>query len=656
MSLPQHKPYIDGLRAFAVIVVLLFHMNPSLFSGGYLGVDIFFVISGFVISQSLYKSYIKNGKISIVNFYVRRFKRLFPALLTMIIGTTVAYIFIGFLWDTNLYLKSAVSAILAVSNLYFLFRGDVYFHQDLINPLNHTWSLGLEEQFYLIYPIFLAISLWWVRRYKLSITTLSVLFFGLSLILYVSFVLNSETLIGDFFFPFARFWELGIGCALFFVTQRYSFKLYQSLIIWISAVGLVALQFIRPLIDVIQIETLIAVLLTGLLIVAGLSNRGKIIELLEHKITTYIGRLSYSLYLWHLPVIYFMNLYTVEIIYYIFAPIISFLLASLSYHFVEKPIRYSVRFDRALKKGVYMIPYALVIGIILVLIIGQGNVRASINDSFNKVAETIPSVNKIESSFNLGQRIQPNYLINETSILNCTKQFAEFTEDLNIIPECLDQKNNEKFFYLTGDSHALHLVSLFDSAKTVNNFYFTEIPRQSIVNENPKLFDIEKSIRVLNQQNRELAYFTNEFEEVYYILSFFLSPWQDQIEVIESNLRKTIESTPPDVNIIFVAPTPVFPAGPESCVLLGKHCEIDRDRDDERRSSILSMYRVFEKEYDNVHIYDLNDEICTQKSCQNYDAEKDFLIYMDQDHLSVEQSVKLSQHFDSWFKQVFDQR
>lgn len=655
MPLPQHRPFIDGLRAFAVIIVLLFHIEPGVFSAGYLGVDIFFVISGFVISQSLYKNYIKNGQISIVDFYVRRFKRLYPALLVMVLVTTLFYIWLGFLWDTNLYLKSALSSIFAFSNLYFLFKGGSYFHQDLINPLTHTWSLGLEEQFYLVYPIFLAVTLWWIRKYRLSLKTLSVLFFGISLIFFASFSINSYSIWGDFFFPLARFWEIGVGCALFFVSQYFLFKSRQKLIVGLALTGLLVFQFVQPYIDVVQIETLITVILTALLILAGLSSDGRIIGMLQHKVTTYIGRLSYSLYLWHLPVIYFLNLYTSKTIYYVLTPILSIILAALSYHFIEQPFRMSENLDKLFKKILRLSPVIISLAIITVLVVGQYNVRVWINNSFNKFSENIYVFNKIESDFNLGDRIQPNYLLDGRSVESCTKQGSDFYQKIDIKDECLKTSDRNELIYLTGDSHALHLISMLDNSNTVKNIYFTEIPRQAIVSEDPELFDMEKAGRVIDQQKNELDHFARDYEEIYYVISFFFSPWQSQGEAITDNMYAMINSVPENIKIILVAPTPVFPAGPQSCVLLGTHCSIDKNEDLDRRKMIYDLYRNIESEYGNVFVYDPYEEICPSERCVNYDPDTEFLYYMDKDHLSVEHSKKLYSHFDKWFESTFNQ-
>ena len=147
----SYKPYIDGLRACAVTFVILFHLNPNIFSGGYLGVDIFFVISGFVITQSLYKDYLIDGTISFAQFYIRRFKRIYPLLITVIISTLILFFLFGHLTQTHRVIKSGFFSIIGLSNLYYLKKENDYFVSDA-EPFLHTWSLGVEEQFYFIFP------------------------------------------------------------------------------------------------------------------------------------------------------------------------------------------------------------------------------------------------------------------------------------------------------------------------------------------------------------------------------------------------------------------------------------------------------------------------------------------------------------------------
>lgn len=648
-------PHIDGLRALAVIIVILFHLSPGVFSGGYLGVDIFFVISGFVITKSLFKEYLQNSKINILNFYVRRLKRLYPALLLMVTVTTLLYIFVGFVWDTNIYLKSAASSILAVSNLYFLFTGDNYFHQDLVNPLIHTWSLGIEEQFYLIYPAFLVITLFVVKKLGLKLVTLASFILGLSVIMYVFFILNQNNVLGDFYFPLARFWELGFGCALFFFSSKFFFKKFTNIALWGAFSVVVFIQIFQGSINNLFLETLLITISSALLIYGGIENRGILRNFFASNMMTYLGRLSYSLYLWHLPTIYFLGLYLDRFYFLILAPIISLLAAMLSYHFFEKPIRYSKKLEKPILYSIKMVPLFILFLIILVSSVGLSKTRLFINNSFNYAGYQIKAINFIEKNSNLGERIQSKFTVDGHQILSCSDFDITFeVNDQGLRKECLKKVDNKVLFYLTGDSHALHFASAFDNSSIVENLYFVEIPRQSIVKEDSKDFDQNWSDFVLKEQEDELKRIHNDFDEIYYVSSFFLSKWQDQDEIIKKNLETYINTLGKYAHLIFIAPTPVFPAGPESCVLNGTRCSISKEQDLERRKAIFLLLKDFETRYENVSIYDPYEAICPNDECLNYDKESDTLIYMDKDHISPEFSKKLSIDLDLWLKQTFN--
>ncbi|MDC1205253.1 acyltransferase [Candidatus Pacebacteria bacterium] len=652
-----YKPHIDGLRAIAVIAVILFHLNPSLFPGGYLGVDIFFVISGFVITQLLYKDYCKNGTIDIIYFYIRRFKRLYPALLTMVFATTIAYFFFGFLWDTNLYLKSAVSSVFAVSNLYFLFHGVEYFHQDLINPLLHTWSLGVEEQFYVIYPLLLVFFLWIAKKLHLHLAILGSVFLFISILLYGMFYTQSGTIYGDFYFPFARFWELGAGCALFFFALYFPFRFFAGYASVIAAVCIIYVQLFQASIQNVYVETLVTVLATVVIIYSGLQHEGFFIKFLKHAVTTYIGKISYSLYLWHLPVIYFSSLYTNTLQSFTISILGSFLLAVLSYHYIETPLRYSSGFGVTVKRFIPTLPYIAVAVVGAVLIFGQGTIRTSINNGFNKVGVYIKPANYIESNFNLGVRIQSNYTLGGNDVTATCADVGNQGElprnAYGLYAPCLKQVDGDTLFFLTGDSHALHFLPTLDGSSVIDSLYFVEIPRQSIVNEVPSEYDTEMSARVLQKQKEELQTLSQEFSKIYYVTSFHFSPWRDQIDVIELRLEKYIQTVGPYATLVFIAPTPVFTAGPESCVILGTHCNVSKVHDLERRQPVYDLLKRFEEKYNNVFVYDAYDAICPDDECVIYDRESDFLRYMDWEHLSLEQGLTLIPHFDQWLQRTF---
>jgi len=163
------KNHIQSLRGISVILVIFYHLNIDYFSKGYLGVDIFFVISGYVITQRLYRDYLENKKISIINFYLRRFFRIFPNLFFIITFVYVFYLIFG-APDLSIF-KSAIFSIFGLSNLFFLLKNKDYFDtligNHLSDPLSHTWSLGIEEQFYLIYPFIILVFFTFANKIKL---------------------------------------------------------------------------------------------------------------------------------------------------------------------------------------------------------------------------------------------------------------------------------------------------------------------------------------------------------------------------------------------------------------------------------------------------------------------------------------------------------
>lgn len=641
-----YQPHIDGLRAFAVAVVFLFHLNPDLFPWGYLGVDVFFVISGFVITQSLYKNYLKTGTINIGQFYLRRFKRLYPALVVMLLGTSIAYFFWGFLWDTNLFIKSSLTSLFAFSNLYYLKQGENYFHQDLINPLLHTWSLGLEEQFYLVYPIVLLLLLYIGKRFTYPVKAIGALLFIATVLLYVIFIFAEGTIWGNYYFPLARFWELLAGCALFFgylrVGETSLAPVYRKVGIFIFF-GVVLTSYMQPS---VYFETLGATIATAMLIFAGLYTTRGIVSFISHPWFLYIGALSYSLYLWHMPVIYFSNLYAPGFFYYLTSIVCTGVLAYLSYRFVEVPLRHSSRFDVFVRQGIYALAgFAVAVGIGS-MVLGPAAIVKGVNDKLNTFSSSLKEVNYIEKSFALGDRIQGGYVLNGLSTgVHCSEKTKNpQLNELGLREKCLKTKTGENLFYLTGDSHASHLVPMLDYSKAVDDVYFSRFVRQTFVGMGSRGPDT-----VLEQRRDELAHLSTEYEKIYYINSFHFGPSMNEGKITEADVRKYIETLSPYVQIIFIGPTPIFQTGPQSCVLLGTHCTLERAVDHEYQKEFFRIMKLIDAAYKNVSVFYPYEAICPTAECVLYDHEQDHLYYMDDDHLSAEESERLSTFFDEWF-------
>jgi peptidoglycan/LPS O-acetylase OafA/YrhL len=338
----KYRPDVDGLRAIAVLPVLLFHSGISLFSGGYVGVDIFFVISGFVISQTLIKE-IEGGHYSIANFYVRRIRRILPALVATILLSSVLALLV-FLPNTMREFSTSVTAtVLFVSNIYFWKHSGYFEITALDRPLLHTWSLSVEEQFYILIPVALFFTYRLFRNLTWPLFSL-----GAAASLALSIFLTDRGPTANFFLLPTRAWELLLGSIIVLANSKPAGN-------WIlrevsAVIGLCLIVFaVTTYTDATPFPGLAALVPTlgaALIIQSGRDQATLVGRLLSWHPLVGIGLISYSLYLVHWPIIVFAryallrDLVGWEIGAFI---ILSLVLAYLSWRFIETPFRHPAR-------------------------------------------------------------------------------------------------------------------------------------------------------------------------------------------------------------------------------------------------------------------------------------------------------------------------
>ena len=356
-----YRPEIDGLRAIAVGAVILYHSQISIFGykpfkGGFIGVDIFFVISGYLITSIILKELIITGSFSFKNFYQRRARRILPALLVvMLISLPFAYIV---LLPENLieFSKSIFYSIGFSSNFFFYFSGQEYngSNKSLL-PFLHNWSLSVEEQYYILFPIVLMISFKYFRKYLIYILIIG---FVISLGLADWTSRNYSSM--SFYFLHTRIWELLAGSILayFIIKKNHSIK-HKTLNIILSLVGLIlighSILFFNEKIFHPSFYTLSPVI--GVCLVIYFSNQDELItKLLSTKLFVWIGLISYSLYLWHYPIFAFYRIYAsgMPIFSLLFDKILIvtllFFFSLASFFFIEKPFRKKeIKFSKLLK-------------------------------------------------------------------------------------------------------------------------------------------------------------------------------------------------------------------------------------------------------------------------------------------------------------------
>ena len=444
---PQYRADIDGLRAVAVLSVLLFHLGIEPFSGGYLGVDVFFVISGYLITIIITKETDRKN-FSFTAFYVRRFKRLLPALTVVIVFCLVS----GFiLLDPNSLVElgnSVIASSLFSSNLFFYYQSGYFDGPADLKPLLHTWSLAVEEQYYIIYPALLVlIAKYGAKRYRQWLVLLGLL----------SFVIGVQWPKSDpsaaFYLMPSRAWELFIGSVLAVVTLP---KLKNQILL--EVLSLSGLLFIVSAMVFFTSETIIpgfAALLptigAALIIYSGgcgvtVVNRG-----LSSQPLVFIGLISYSLYLWHWPIIVYVKYYTItelanEQIVMICA--LSFMLAILTWKFIEKPFRRGKQTEKNTKV------MALSGGVLTILLCG--GLFLVVNDGFkNRYSDVMQMGNDADWEYwSTCQNFQ--HRINSKTMQPCSIGGEHQTVN----------KTGEPSFIFWGDSHAKAMATGLDlSAK-----------------------------------------------------------------------------------------------------------------------------------------------------------------------------------------------
>jgi len=463
----KYRPEIDGLRALAVLAVIFYHFeisffNKNFFSGGYLGVDIFFVISGYLITSILTREYETTKSISIFNFYERRIRRIIPLLFTVILASTPFAWF--YLMPSSLvdFSKSALSSIVFSSNFYFHFSENAYFNFNDSNPLLHTWSLSVEEQFYIFFPFFI---LFVIKFFKNSLLKIFIIIIILNLLVVnfagnlslsypfieEKFSIQKPSFFGSFYIFTSRLWELLMGACLVFFEKNsklQKLKVYNIL----PKIGLVIILVSILLFNESTFHpsflTLIPVL--GICLIIFFSNKKEYItKILSSKILVNLGLISYSLYLWHYPFLIFKKNTTDNennlLIFFLI-----FIISLLSYKFIEKPFR-----NKTLTSYKQTLVFIFIIAFAICLSSLNFLSNKGYSERYNFEFENYKLDNKIYSD---------EWSLKQKNILTSKKIF--------------DPKNYNNNILIVGNSHGQDLFNFFDLNKDLYreyNFLFSNI-------------------------------------------------------------------------------------------------------------------------------------------------------------------------------------
>ncbi|CDX43802.1 Acyltransferase 3 (fragment) [Mesorhizobium sp. SOD10] len=341
------RPEIQGLRGLAVAFVVIFHIWPAALPGGYVGVDIFFVISGFLITGLLARMALSEDGISLVGFYTRRVRRLLPAAIVALLVTLAGtLLFMSDAWWEET-AKQVIASALYVQNWRLAEQAVDYLGaEDAPSPVQHFWSLSIEEQFYIVWPVLMIAALWWARRRGYSPVQMLTFVLGVVMAgsLAVSVALTRSDPAWAYFVTHTRVWELALGGLLALMLDRFrpSAHMRSAMAVAGMLAALASAVLFSRSTDFPGFKALLPTLGAALVIAAGSIRIGRF-RGLDVAALRYIGDRSYSIYLWHWPLIifYVAQRGMVGAVDGILLIIATLAVSHLSYRFVEQSYRHS---------------------------------------------------------------------------------------------------------------------------------------------------------------------------------------------------------------------------------------------------------------------------------------------------------------------------
>ncbi|MDC3034062.1 acyltransferase [Candidatus Pelagibacter sp.] len=395
----NYNPEIDGLRAIAVLTVILYHIEIIVFDNiisksGFIGVDIFIVISGFVITRLFFKK-----DFSYTIFIERRLRRLFPALLFLILITTLISYFLLLPQHFMNLGQSIVANILLISNFLFYYQTDYWDYAVFTKPLLHTWTIALEFQFY----IFICLIFW---IFKKNLTKIILTFFFISLILLIfpnkiSFDVNLRELnLNNYFLIFARLWEFLMGSIVALILNNKKYEKKFLTMKYLSNIGLILILFSLVTIETPKnfpnLLTFVPVFGTSLVLLANNKHSSHI--LLNNSFLVHLGKVSYSLYLWHFPIlIFFLYNFNFELNIWnkILVLIIVYFVSLGSYKYIETPFfRKSILTN---KKFIKLLSIFLMTTFLLGSLIANNIIKSKSYSEYNNIIQSFPEYNLFDT-------------------------------------------------------------------------------------------------------------------------------------------------------------------------------------------------------------------------------------------------------------------
>jgi peptidoglycan/LPS O-acetylase OafA/YrhL len=667
-----YRPEIDGLRAIAVGAVILYHAQITVFGhqtfkGGFIGVDIFFVISGYLITSIILKELLTNGSFSFKHFYERRIRRILPALIFVIL-VSLPFAWIYLLPSSFIdFSKSILYSLGFSSNFYFYYSGQQYGAESgLLKPFLHTWSLSVEEQYYILFPIVFLITFKYFRKYLINILILG---FVISLGLADWGSKNHPSF--NFYVLPTRVWELLAGSIMsyFEITKGHRSK-HQTLNLILPTIGLLlighSILFFNDKMFHPSFYTLSPII--GVCLIIWFSHKDeRITKILSTKLFVGIGLISYSLYLWHYPIFAFArdNQFLIEsnIINKIIIILITFTLSIISYYLIEKPFRN--------RKNNFLKILVILSTSILILIIF--NLKSIYDEGFKKrnnfpevIANTLKKLNYRKISQNelmchnrLGDKgfcIFNELSDNEGDIVLLGDSLTD-----SLLSNLIEQVSNTKYRLIhmsySGNLFLPNFVS-FDkksnkivSDENVHNFRKEFLENKTHKNTYVIIYGdynyyFEKRIKI-----SENEIFENETTILYSTRDNIFLEYKKRKIFLKDKIKESLISLSKNKKVLLLYPSPISPVNILNHIKINK-INIFKDKNFYLKDKVnysINFFRNYnseifelfnEIELENLYKIKLESIFCPKKQCIFYDNENSYIF--DIVHPSYEGSKKIN--------------
>jgi len=601
----KYRPEIDGLRALAIIPVILFHADFTAFSGGFVGVDIFFVISGFLITSIIIDD-LKSNSFSLAKFYERRARRILPALF-FVMATCIPF---GWMWMQPGQLidfsESLIAVSLFVSNFLFWSESGYFAEASEEKPLLHTWSLAVEEQYYLLFPLFLILT--W-RFGRNSVFWITILMAAVSL-LYSEWGWRNEKT-ANFYLAPARVWELLAGSLVAFIIEKKGLLSSNAF----SFLGILAIVLSIIIFDdntpFPSTYTLLPVVGVSLVILFG-DNKTFTAKLLSKDVLVKLGLISYSAYLWHQPLFAFARVKLIQqpsITLMGTLILVSFILASFSWRFIEQPFRN--KNSSFSQKNIFLFAS---FGMIAFIVLGV----------YSLSQNGFPERYSLLLKGDVGHLDYHKYIDNKYH--DCEpKEISDKALSWDGFLRCKQSKKGEADWILLGDSHAEHLFLGLAEKFNEHNIVFyifgaapyIDEPKFSQIFDHISNFEKPKTI-VLNMHYIGRVVQKSEFQ---------------------NKLDKTIKSLKKmQHKVILVGDIPTYKVHPADCIY-GNSLEKAKDYcsmpiiDFDKQKQLYETSLIYLANNNNIEYIPIHQPLCDVDNCSMITM--DTILYRDKNHLNI---------------------